>query len=121
MPAQIVANDVNSKLLELLSLRIGLHYAETISLGNSDSLRQPLHFEKIWVLHPIYYSCIWQGSSPNLWFLHNANRFSETIIQHDGEVPTDLELARIVAELAKYSCGEWSDTDYTTAVCAQHN
>ena len=31
--------------------------------------------------------------------------------EHDGEVPTDLELARIVAELAKYSCGEWSDTD----------
>ena len=31
--------------------------------------------------------------------------------EHDGEVPTDLELARIVAELAKYSCGELSDTD----------
>lgn len=26
--------------------------------------------------------------------------------EHDGEVPTDLELARIVAELAKYSSGE---------------
>ncbi len=38
MPAQIVANDVNSKLLELLSLRIGLHYAETISLGSSPAI-----------------------------------------------------------------------------------
>lgn len=31
--------------------------------------------------------------------------------EHDGEVPTDLELARIVAELAKYSSGELSATD----------
>lgn len=32
--------------------------------------------------------------------------------EHDGEVPTDLELARIVAELAKYSSGELENTDY---------
>lgn len=31
--------------------------------------------------------------------------------EHDGEVPTDFELARIVAELAKYSSGELSATD----------
>lgn len=31
--------------------------------------------------------------------------------EHDGEVPTDLELARIVAELAKYSSGELLETD----------
>ncbi len=32
--------------------------------------------------------------------------------EHDGEVPTDLELARIVAELAKYSSGELETTDF---------
>ncbi len=32
---QIIANDVNSKLLELLSLRLGLNYANTISKSNS--------------------------------------------------------------------------------------
>ena len=31
--------------------------------------------------------------------------------EHDGEVPTDLELARFVAELAKYSSGSLSITD----------
>lgn len=38
MPTQIVVNDVNSKLLELLSLRIGLNYAGTISLRNSAAI-----------------------------------------------------------------------------------
>lgn len=32
---QIIANDVNPKLLELLSLRLGLNYANTISKSNS--------------------------------------------------------------------------------------
>lgn len=31
--------------------------------------------------------------------------------EHDGEVPTDLELGRLVAVLAKHSCGELSETD----------
>lgn len=34
-PSQILVNDVNSKLLELLSLRLGLNYARTISKANS--------------------------------------------------------------------------------------
>lgn len=34
-PTQILVNDSNSKLLELLSLRLGLNYARTISFGNS--------------------------------------------------------------------------------------
>jgi len=34
-PTQILVNDSNSKLLELLSLRLGLNYARTISYGNS--------------------------------------------------------------------------------------
>lgn len=38
VPTQIVVNDVNSKLLELLSLRIGLNYASTISVRNSPAI-----------------------------------------------------------------------------------
>ena len=38
IPTQIIVNDVNSKLLELLSLRIGLNYANTISLNNSPAI-----------------------------------------------------------------------------------
>ena len=38
VPTQIVVNDVNSKLLELLSLRIGLNYARTVSLSNSAAI-----------------------------------------------------------------------------------
>lgn len=34
-PTQILVNDSNSKLLELLSLRLGLNFARTISYGNS--------------------------------------------------------------------------------------
>lgn len=34
-PTQILVNDINSKLLELLSLRIGLNFARTISHSNS--------------------------------------------------------------------------------------
>ena len=33
--SQIIANDINPKLLELLSLRLGLNYANTISKSNS--------------------------------------------------------------------------------------
>lgn len=39
LPAnQIIANDINPKLLELLSLRLGLNFASTISLSNSPSI-----------------------------------------------------------------------------------
>lgn len=38
MPTQIVANDVNRKLLELLSLRLGLNYAQTIRPENSSAI-----------------------------------------------------------------------------------
>lgn len=38
IPTQIIVNDVNSKLLELLSLRIGLNYANTISVHNSPAI-----------------------------------------------------------------------------------
>lgn len=38
VPTQIVVNDVNSKLLELLSLRIGLNYANSVSLRNSAAI-----------------------------------------------------------------------------------
>lgn len=38
--------------------------------------------------------------------------------EHDGEVPTDPELARIVAELAKYSSGELSGIDIVCAPAA---
>lgn len=37
-PNQILVNDVNSKLLELLSLRLGLNFARTIGHGNSPSI-----------------------------------------------------------------------------------
>lgn len=37
-PTQILANDVNSKLLELLSMRIGLNYPKTISKRNSPQI-----------------------------------------------------------------------------------
>jgi len=60
-PTQIVVNDVNSKLLELLSLRIGLNYANTISLQNSPAIYnrnisevEPLFFNdvKVVVMNP---------------------------------------------------------------------
>lgn len=38
IPTQIVVNDVNSKLLELLSLRIGLNFVSTISTHNSPTI-----------------------------------------------------------------------------------
>lgn len=37
-PSQIIANDVNVKLLELLSLRLGLNYAKTINKSNSPKI-----------------------------------------------------------------------------------
>lgn len=38
VPTQLIVNDVNSRLLELLSLRIGLNYANTISVHNSPAI-----------------------------------------------------------------------------------
>lgn len=61
LSTQIVVNDVNSKLLELLSLRIGLNYASTISLRNSPAIYnrniadiEPLFFNdvKVVVMNP---------------------------------------------------------------------
>lgn len=61
VPTQIVVNDVNSKLLELLSLRIGLNYASTISVHNSPAIYnrsisdvEPLFFNdvKVVVMNP---------------------------------------------------------------------
>lgn len=61
LPTQIVVNDVRSKLLELLSLRIGLNYASTISLKNSAAIYNrdiadldPLFFNdvKVIVMNP---------------------------------------------------------------------
>ena len=39
LPKQIIVNDINSKLLELLSLRIGLHYVNTINKDNSPDIQ----------------------------------------------------------------------------------
>lgn len=38
LPTQILANDINRQLLELLSLRIGLNYVNTVSIENSPSI-----------------------------------------------------------------------------------
>lgn len=38
LPNQILVNDINPKLLELLSLRLGLNYASSVSNGNSPKL-----------------------------------------------------------------------------------
>lgn len=38
LPTQILANDWNAKLLELLSLRLGLNYARTIAINNSPAI-----------------------------------------------------------------------------------
>ena len=38
LPTQILANDWNTKLLELLSLRLGLNYARTIAINNSPAI-----------------------------------------------------------------------------------
>ena len=60
-PTQIVANDVNSKLVELLSLRLGLNYANIISSRNSPAIYNrdladidPTFFEsvKVVVMNP---------------------------------------------------------------------
>lgn len=54
MPTQIVVNDVNSKLLELLSLRIGLNYANTISLNNSPAI----HNRNIANIEPVFFDSV---------------------------------------------------------------
>lgn len=56
-PTQIIANDSNPWLLELLSLRLGLNYARTVSTGNSPAVYnrnltelEPSFFEKVKVV-----------------------------------------------------------------------
>nr|WP_297174753.1 BpuSI family type II restriction endonuclease [uncultured Agathobaculum sp.] len=60
-PTQIMANDVNSRLLELLSLRLGLRYASVVSPNNSPAIynrnladvdRSFFHAVKVVVMNP---------------------------------------------------------------------
>lgn len=71
-PSQIQANDINEKLLQLLSLRMGLSFASTISKNCSPNIYtsdicdlQKSFFEhtKVIVLNPPYLSAVAEGSS----------------------------------------------------------
>lgn len=69
-PHQILANDINPLLLQLLSLRLGLHFAATISTTNSPGISisdiatlSSRYFEntKVIVLNPPYLSATAEG------------------------------------------------------------
>lgn len=110
LPTQIVVNDVNSKLLELLSLRIGLNYASTISLRNSAAIYnqniadiEPVFFNdvKVVVMNPPFsagVNCIARKQPLYRSIRHLTGNEARTNI---GQMPLEAVFLELLIELVQ--------------------
>lgn len=111
-PSQIVANDINEKLLQLLSLRIGLKFATTIEKNNTaritvqnvaDLPTSDFDNVKILVLNPPYLS------STGLKCTERKNKLYQRIREikgaepttESGQMPLEGPFVELVSTLAK--------------------
>lgn len=110
VPTQIVVNDVNSKLLELLSLRIGLNYASTISLRNSAAIYnrniadiEPVFFNdvKVVVMNPPFsagINCVARKQPLYRSIRHLTGNEARTNI---GQMPLEAVFLELLIELVQ--------------------
>lgn len=110
VPTQIVVNDVNSKLLELLSLRIGLNYASSINLGNSPAIYnhnladlEPSFFEKVKVvvMNPPFVAGINCVSRKQPLYDSIKKLTKKDAITDIGQMPFEAVFLELLVELVK--------------------
>lgn len=108
LPTQIKVNDVNKKLLELLSLRLGLNFPETVCLTNSPSI----HNNNLADLKPDFFKSV-KVIVMNPPFLAGINcvtrkqplyKSIETITGHspatnEGQMPLEAVFLELLIEL----------------------
>ena len=107
-PTQIIANDVNSKLLELLSLRLGLNYASSICTTNSPtitnyditSLSQAYFSDvKLLLMNPPYLAGINCGTRKNPFYNAIRNITGNMPMTEIGQMPLEGAFLELVTEL----------------------
>ena len=111
-PSQIVANDINDKLLQLLSLRIGLKFASTVEKNNTASITgmniadmPASNFDnvRIIVMNPPYLSAVGvnctERKSELYQRIRSAKKSEPTTI--GGQMPLEGPFVELVSALAK--------------------
>ncbi len=108
-PNQILVNDVNPELLELLSLRLGLNFANIVSITNSPSISNeditalPTSFfddVKVILLNPPYLAGINCGTRKQP-FYRRIEALKQTKAKTDiGQMPLEAVFLELVMELA---------------------
>jgi type I restriction-modification system DNA methylase subunit len=111
-PSQIQANDINERLLQLLSLRIGLNFVSTVKISNSPVIKTQdiskldvSFFEntEVIVLNPPYLSAVAEGCQRRKSAL--AARIKELTgynsITNIGQAPLECPFIELVTDLVK--------------------
>lgn len=111
-PSQIQANDINKKLIQLLTLRMGLNFASTVNRDDFPTVRTedisilPKSFfdkTKVIVLNPPYLSAISEGCISRKNTIANrikqiTGRLSKTNV---GQAPLECPFLELVTNLVK--------------------
>lgn len=116
-PTQILVNDVNSKLLELLSMRIGLNYPKTISKRNSPQIynrdiadidKSVFNDVEVVVMNPPFCAGINSISRRNKIYTKIKNLTGNKPYTDVGQMPLEATFLEMVLALVK---------DGTTIAC----
>lgn len=108
LPPQLKANDINSKLLELLSLRLGLDFARTIGPGNApvvtnrdvtDMVRRDFLNTKIILMNPPYVAGINCVSRKRAFFSAIKRLSGTTPMTESGQMPLEAVFLELITEL----------------------
>ena len=111
LPSQIIANDINSRLLQLLSLRIGLKFASTVERGNTARITamniadMPLtDFEhvKVIVMNPPYLAATGKNCVSRKAELYRRIRLLKGCdpTTKNGQMPLEGPFVELVSSLA---------------------
>ncbi len=108
-PTQILANDYNSQLLELLSLRLGLSFARTVSQENSPRISNEnisninadyFNNVKVILMNPPFVAGIncTERKAP---LIRRLESLSDTVITHVGQMSLEGVFLELVTELVE--------------------
>lgn len=111
-PSQLIANDINSRLLQLLSLRIGLKFASTIEKGHTaritsmnitDLPTEDFEHVKVIVMNPPYLAATGVNCLPRKTEIYDRIKLlkgSEPTTK-SGQMPLEGPFIELVSTLAK--------------------
>ena len=109
-PTQIFANDINPKLLELLSLRLGLNFASVISPDNSptisnkniaDMIRDDFDSISVVVMNPPFLAGIGAVERKDALFGNIKRVSGECALTQTGQMPLEAVFLELITELVK--------------------